>query len=426
MDDIKIINACRICSSRKLFPYLDLGLHPLANSYVSEGNIHKEEFKAPLAVQLCEDCGLSQLTCVVNPELMFKHYLYVSSTPKTFRDHCAELAASVREFLKPGVPCLALDIASNDGCLLKAFKACGFEIVGVDPAENLAQEANASGVLTICDFWSSTIAQKFNNEGKLFGVITGTNVFAHVDDVHEFIKAATICLDKEGIFVLEFPYVVDFIERNLFDTIYHEHVSYVGVKPVEILLGQYGMEIVDVERFYDLHGGTIRIIAARRGSYPVSGRVGEIVALEERFGISRKDPYLAFAKRVGQNKQALLKLLHEAKNDKRVVWAYGASAKGNTLLNYFEIDNSLVQFIVDDNPRKWGYYTPGAKIPIGGINDLIKNNGKVHDLLLLAWNFAKEIGQRCIAAGYEGDFIYPVPEPKRVLKPVKERIVKDV
>jgi SAM-dependent methyltransferase len=420
MNDYQEKTSCRICGSRKIFNYLDLGLSPLANSYVPSENKEEKEFQAPLKVGLCEECGLSQLSCVVNPDLMFKQYLYVSSTPRTFRDHCDGLAETVKKFLKPAADLLALDIASNDGCLLRAFAKHGFRIVGVDPAENLATEANANGVPTICDYWSPEVARQIVTEYGSPSVITGQNVFAHVDDVHRFVQGVSLCLNDDGIFILEFPYVLDFIVRNLFDTIYHEHLSYVGLGPVSRLIGPYGLEVVHVQRFPDIHGGTLRVVSAKRGRYSPTADVAALFKKEEEFGLRRREPYLAFHDRVNANKTALVDLLVKSKTSGRCIWGYGASAKGNTLLNYYGIGNGLIDCIIDDNPKKWDYLTPGTRIPIVGINALKTERERVDDLLLLAWNFGEEIQSRCRAIGYAHDFIYPVPHPYRQTSSLKK------
>ena len=414
MEHVKEQAACRICQSKNLFEYLDFGKLPLANSYLSPDQSQKPEFTAPLAIRLCENCGLSQLSHVVDPNLMFTHYLYVSSTPKTFREHCDELASTAAQFVREKSQHFILDIGSNDGCLLRPFRLLGFKILGVDPAKNLAREANAKGIPTICDFWSGAVAEQVVKTHGRPSLITGTNVFAHVDDIHGFLEGITICLDEEGFLILEFPYILDFIERNLFDTVYHEHLSYVGIHPVSVLMKEHSMEIIHVQHFPNIHGGTIRVIAARKEKFPVSEEVTVTFQKEKTFGISSREPYLAFAQRVEANKTELVKLLTAAKQAGRRLWAYGASAKGNTLLNYFGITNEMVERIIDDNPMKWGLLTPGTRIPISGIDSLKNNSKQVNDLLLLAWNFADEIRVRCAAVGYPGDFIYPVPKPKRV------------
>jgi dTDP-4-dehydrorhamnose reductase len=402
-------SACRVCGSRTLYRYLDLGATPLANSYVKKEDLSSHEFKEELALQVCTTCGLSQLTKVVHPDLMFKNYLYVSSTTETFRKHCEEMAATTARVAGAREGDLVMDIASNDGCLLSKYQAIGMRVVGVDPAENLAREANAAGIPTLNVYWSSSIA---NDVASRFGrpkIITATNVFAHVDDVHEFVNGVQSCLARKGIFVIECPYALDFLEKNEFDTAYHEHLSYIGITPLVRLMNMHGMEVFDVEYFQDLHGGTIRTYVCAHGDYPVGTRVRQHIDREAQYGITAEAPYKAFGERVRLNKQQLMALIHRERKAGKVIWAYGASAKGNTLVNFFEITDRDVPVAIDDNPKKWEYFTPGGHLRITGIEELSKS--KVDYLLLLAWNFQKEIISRCTAANYRGGFILPVPVP---------------
>jgi hypothetical protein len=285
-------------------------------------------------------------------------------------------------------------------------------VIGVDPAENLAAEANAAGIRTLCAYWSPSIANDIVSRFGQPKVITATNVFAHVDDLDGFVRAVDVCMAKKGIFVIECPYVLDFIQKNEFDTAYHEHLSYIGITPLAKLMTKYDMQVLDVEYFEHLHGGTIRVCVSRLHDYEVSGRVGEYLDREAKFGITTKAPYNAFAQRVLLNKKLLVELLEKEVANGKIVWAYGASAKGNTLLNFFGITNKLVPVSIDDNPKKWDYFTPGSRLRITGIDEL--KDAKVDYLLLLAWNFQAEIKQRTKAVNYTGAYILPVPEPKIV------------
>lgn len=400
---------CRACGSDSLVRYLDLGRTPLANSYVSEADLSEPEFVEELAIQLCRTCGLSQLTRVVHPDLMFRNYLYVSSTPATFRAHCSEMAQTLLVAARAEPGDLVLDIASNDGCLLRAFRDVGLSIVGVDPAENLATEANASGVPTICEYWSATIAARLVAEYGRPRIITATNVVAHVDDLDGFMAGVATCLAPDGLFAMECPYVLDFIEHNEFDTAYHEHLSYVGVTPITHLVARHGLSVLDVEYFADIHGGTVRIYIGRTAERAPAARVAEYLEREQAFGITEEAPYRAFAERVSRVREELLAMLHRLKAQGRTVWGYGASAKGNTLANYVGLTPDLVPVVVDDNPKKWSLYCPGSHMRITGTSEL--QSSPPDYLLLLAWNFQSEIMRRSRAAGFSGSFIAPVPEP---------------
>jgi len=402
--------SCRVCGSKSLKTYLELGKTPLANSYLTEAQLSDSEFKETLSLQLCRTCGLSQLTKVVAPERMYKNYLYVSSTPATFRDHCAELAKTAISVaaLEPGS--LVLDIASNDGCLLSPFQKSGMRVVGVEPAENLAPEANRRNIPTLCVYWSPSVARDIAENFGSPQVITSTNVLAHVDDVHSFVKGIEACLAPRGVWIIEVPYVLDFIRENEFDTAYHEHLSYFNLHAMAHLLEMHQFSLFDVDYFPDLHGGTLRMYAARTGLYPPRPRLESFLKKETAFGVKREAPYAAFAKRVYANKKKLMSLLARLRREKKVVWAYGASAKGNTLLNFFGITSQAVPVVIDDNPKKWKYYTPGSRMRITGIEELPKNN--VDYLLLLAWNFKDEIMSRCRATGYRQSYLLPIPQAR--------------
>ena len=403
----KVHDRCRVCGSRELVRYLDLGQTPLANAYLSAKQVELVEPAVELALQVCGRCGLSQLTRVVDREQMFREYLYVSSTSDTFRTHCAELAATVaREAgARPGD--LALDIASNDGLLLSCFRDLGMRIIGVDPARNLASEASARGIATIADYWSVDVARAIAAEHGQPRAITATNVFAHVDDLHQFIDALDVALAPQGLFVLEVPYVLDFIERVEFDTAYHEHLSYFGVQPLTVLFKEHGFRVVDVTRFPMIHGGTIRVAVSRTGDREPRKSVAAAIANEKEFGVADASVYLAFGERVRHNMAELRDLVARTRVENGVVWAYGASAKGNTLMNFAGLTAEAVPVVVDDNPKKWGLYTPGAHMRIVGAEEL--RGADATHLLLLAWNFEREIVRRSRAVGYRGRYIRPVP-----------------
>lgn len=410
----RTVSRCRCCGSDKLHRYLDMGQTPLANSYLEESRLDSPEFTEELCLQLCLDCGLSQLTKVVHPDRMFRHYLYVSSTTATIRDHFAEFARTTAAAAgaKPGD--LALDIASNDGCLLGAFRAAGLEVLGVDPAENLAREANAKGLRTECAYWSKAAAESVVAKFGRPKIITAANVFAHADDLNGFMEGVRAALAPDGIFAIECPYLLDFIHKCEFDTAYHEHLSYIGITPLTVLMNHNGFEVFDIEYFPDIHGGTVRVYCAKRGAKTVAKAVSDYLKREEAFGIREPHPYDAFSKSVKANREILRSLIDNLNKEGKTVWAYGASAKGNTLMNFFGLKAASVPKAIDDNPKKWGLFAPGSHMKIVGIDGL--KNVKVDALLLLAWNFEKEIRSRCRAAGYAGDFILPVPEARLAAK----------
>lgn len=406
----RAVKECRICGSERLRRYLDLGSTPLANSYLAATDIADSEFMEELTIQLCLDCGLSQLTKVVSPDRMFRNYLYVSSTTATIREHFDELAKTAARMVQAKPEDRALDIASNDGCFLKSLRAAGFNPIGVDPAENLAREANAQGLRTECAYWSPETAQKIVSRWGQSKIITAANVIAHVDDLKSFMKGVALALAPEGLFIIECPYVVDFIEKSEFDTAYHEHLSYMGISPLAELMAAVQFEIVDIDYFPEIHGGTIRVYCGQLGERKISENVAQFKTREEKFGIKDIGVYDKFARCVMRNRDTLRALVSELSGKGMAIWAYGASAKGNTLMNFFGLKAEQIPIVIDDNPKKHGLLTPGARMEIQGISSLA--GAKVDYLLLLAWNFEKEIRGRCRAVEYRGGFILPVPEAR--------------
>jgi len=393
---------CRVCNSDKLTPYLDLGMLPLSNNLADAENsaIHDERY--PLQVLLCEDCGLSQLSIVIPPDVLFSHYVYRSSISQGYINHCKEMAATMQDKYGLTEKSLCIDIAGNDGALLEQFKnIIGCKVLNVDPAENLYRICEDKGVRMFCVFWGKDAANHIKaNWHQPVDLITATNVFAHVDNVKEFIEAAKIVLSKTGKLVLEFPYLIDFIEKREFDTVYFEHLSYFSIGPLKRLCNELGLNIESVERF-SIHGGTVRVTIG----YGESDTTAEhFIYLEQYY--RQLSVYREFAAAVKYTLYEFRKKLLQTPN----VAAFAASAKGNTLLNCAGINNDHVMYIVDETPEKIGKYSPGTRVPIFGM-DVLKQQQPDY-LLILSWNFADEIIKKCKDAGYVGKFIIPIPEWK--------------
>lgn len=378
---MQVIKRCRCCGSNKLLLYLNLGIQPLANSY------HKGQIlaKYPLRVMLCLNCYHSQLSVVVDPDIMFRNYLYVSGTTETFRRHCRDLASDAVSRM-PNKKLQVLDIACNDGTQLEYFKKLGCDVIGVDPAENLRKITKEKGIRVAVDYWTQKIAKKIKQK---FDIITGTNVFAHVDDLDEFLNASKIVLAKDGILILEFPYAEKMIENNEFDTVYHEHLSYFLVNSFKTLIERHNFHIADVLQT-SIHGGSIRFfLKNERGRH--ASKVSLLIDREKKKGLLEEVAYRRFANHVKKNKKNMKKLLFKLKNNKKII-GYGASAKGNTMLNYFKINLS---YIVDDNSLKWGYLTPGRDIPIKSPLELAADRTAL-GIVILSWNFYDEILNKII------------------------------
>ena len=387
---IKIKN-CRICESAELFDVIDLGNQPIPNGFLSKKDLSKKEQKYPLVVCFCNNCSLLQLRYLVNPEAMFKNYLYIPSSSKTRVEHFRKLAESIKSIVKLDDKSLVIDIGSNDGSLLICFKNLGTRILGIDPAENLVKVAVLNGIETVEGYFSSTLALKIVKKYGKAKAILSTNTIAHIPNLHEVLKGVSILTEKEGIFVMQFPYVLDLLEKNLFDTIYHEHLSYFSLKSLLKLAEGSDLEIFDIQR-NDLDGGAIRVFWKKR-----EGIINEInkkniykiLKEEEKYGLYKKETYSKFANRVKALKIATLKKINYLKKNKKQIVGYGAAAKANVLLNYFVLDTKTIDYIVDSTPYKQGLFTPGTHIPIYSEEKIYDN---IPDyILIFAWNFSKEI-----------------------------------
>jgi SAM-dependent methyltransferase len=381
------VRICRCCGGGDLVPYLDLGEQPLANAY------HRGEAlpRFPLAVSLCRGCAHSQLGIVVDPELLFRHYLYVSGTTETFRRHTAELADDALAFTGAR---RVLDVACNDGTLLEQFRARGCEVHGVDPALNLRELTVGKGLPVLTELWGAQAASELRASGAApFDLITATNVLAHVADPLEFLRACAAALAPGGTALVEFPYGVETVDRCEFDQVYHEHVSYFLARSLTALAERAGFEVRRALRT-PIHGGSIRFFLR-----PTSGaprHCGEVAALlehERARGLHDPATYERFSARVQENGRALRVALERARRAGRKVVGYGASAKGNTVLNAFELDLS---YVVDDNPLKWSLLTPGRDVPIRPPAALAEETEPL-TIVVMAWNFLEEIQRRVLA-----------------------------
>ncbi len=373
----EVRKTCRCCDSTNLEQVLDLGQQPLANSYTTEP---KGLDTYPLELMVCRDCFHNQLSIVVDPDEMFRHYLYVSGTSRTLRVHFEELAEEACERANLGSP-RVLELASNDGTLLEAFRNRGGRVVGVDPAANLVQIAREKDFGIVAGYWPAVADLVYGP----FDIITACNVLAHVDSPRDFLSAALAKLDEDGEIIVEVPYCKEMILDCEFDTVYHEHLSYFLVGPLLELLESIGAYAADIKTV-PIHGGSLRV-AIRRGG-PLHCNRALLMAEAERIdGLYEMATYVTFRERVLNNTRSLRELVWKLVSEGQKVIGYGASAKGNTLLNYTVLPLS---YIVDDNPLKHGYYTPGQKIRICGLSE-VEADAQSLNVVLLAWNFAKEI-----------------------------------
>lgn len=403
-----VVKKCRICGNSSIKTFLSLGPLPTPNGYLTKKNLKEKEPKYPLDVGRCTKCGLVQLTKIVNPDIMFKNYIYVPSASQTMINHFNALARYLIKTHKLNKNSFAVDIGSNDGTLLKSFKKGGVKVLGIDPAENLAKIANRSGIKTIADFFSPELATKVRKKYGSADIITATNVVAHIADLDGLLEGVETLLSDNGTFVAEFPYLVDLIDGVEFDTIYQEHLSYFSVKPFVYLIDKFGLYISDIQKI-DVHGGSLRIFIKKGKKKRLAPSVTALLALEESKNIYSDATYKIFVNKIEQKKKQLMSLLKKLKNKNFRIAGLGASARGNILMNYFGIDTNILDYIVDSTPYKQGLYTPGHHIPIFPESKILEDQPDF--ILLLAWNFKDEILKK--QEEYRkrgGKFILIVPE----------------
>ena len=404
--------ACIVCGASELEPFLDLGETALANKFLTEAELEEREPYFPLVVGLCGACGHVQLTERVPPSAMFDDYLYVSSASTTLKDHLWELSDAVAERCSLGEGDLVIDIGANDGTLLKGFRRYGVRALAVDPAQNLAELYADPEIDRYVGFFGSDSAVEIHERYGPAAAITMTNTFPHIPALRDFVRGLGTALAPGGTIAIEAHYLMDVLEQSAFDTIYHEHVSYWALGPMMRLFGDNGMQVTHVERL-PIHHGQLRAFVQREGEGEADATVAALLEQERAAGLDRMETYTAFAERTLRLKDDLRRTLAELHAQGKRVVGYGAPAKGNTLLGFFELGPSDVEYIADLSPLKQGRYTPGTHIPVVPAERLLED--QPDSVILLAWNFADEImEQQSEYRRRGGRFIVPVPEVRVV------------
>lgn len=405
---IKRRKTCRLCEGTNLALALQLTPTPPANAFVPAERKNELQPVFPLDVFLCQSCGHAQLLDVVDPEILFRDYVYVSGTSPVFVEHFRLYAEAVLQRLNPSERGLVVELGSNDGTLLKFFQQKGFQALGIDPAKEIARRATVGGVETLPDFFTADLAKKIRDEKGPALVMAANNVFAHIDDLSDVTRGIKTLLAPGGLFVFEVSYLADVIQNTLFDTIYHEHLCYHGVKPLVSFFARHGLQLFDVERVSP-HGGSLRgYVQQAGGPRPLSPRVKNLVESEDRMGLSTLDTFKTFSENIQGLKTRLGALLTALKHEGHHVAGFGAPAKATTLLYHFDLGRAL-DFIMDDSPLKQHLFSPGHHLPVLPSTALYER--KPSHVVVLAWNFADSIIKKHQAFRDQGGrFIVPLPQ----------------
>ena len=401
---------CRACGAGLELVLADLGASPLANSFLSAEQLRQGELFLPLTVYVCERCWLAQLPESASPQEIFSDYAYFSSFSDTWLAHAERYVEAMCSRFGFGPRHQVVEIASNDGYLLRFFRQRGVPVLGIEPAANVAAAATALGIETLVRFFDPATARELVAAGRRADLVVGNNVLAHVPDLDGFVAGLAQLLAPSGIVTLEFPHLVRLIAENQFDTIYHEHFSYFSLAAVERVFAAHGLALFDVEELAT-HGGSLRVYLqlAATGARPVERRVGELLASERAAGVESRDYYLAFAERVRDTKRRLLDFLLAAKRAGETIVGYGAPAKGNTLLNYCGVRSDFLDYTVDRSPHKQGKFLPGTRIPIHAPERVFATRPDY--LLILPWNLRDEIMEQMAGIrAWGGRFVVAIPD----------------
>ncbi|MBW2380801.1 MAG: methyltransferase domain-containing protein [Deltaproteobacteria bacterium] len=403
---------CRHCDSELTVSFCDLGMSPLANSYLSADQLDRMEPFYPLRAYVCSNCFLVQLQEFETPEHIFSDYAYFSSFSDSFVAHAEAYVEDMVTRFGFDETSQVIEIASNDGYLLQFFVAKNVPVLGIEPAANVAKAAEEKGIPTLVQFFNPETAASLSEQGKQADLLLGNNVLAHVPALNEFVRGMKIALKQRGVITMEFPHLLRLMQDNLFDTIYHEHFSYLSLYTVERVFAEYGLRVFDVQEV-PTHGGSLRIFAthADNDERPTEPNVGAVKAAESDAGLQDLDAYRAFSERVKETKRSLLRFLMDAREQGKTVVGYGAPAKANTLLNYCGVRTDLLDYTVDRSPHKQDHFVPGVHVPIYGPERI--DETKPDYLLIFPWNLKDEImEQMAHIREWGGKFVVPIPNPK--------------
>lgn len=403
---------CRFCASQMEHSFVDLGMSPLCQTHISADKLNEYENFFPLHAYVCTECWLVQLDEFVSREDIFSDYDYFSSFSVSWVEHAKKYAQSITERLDIDSSSLVVEIASNDGYLLQHFVNNNIPVLGIEPAANVAQSAVDKGIRTTVQFFGEETAKNIKQEYGSADLLLGNNVLAHVPNINDFVKGMKIILSKEGTITMEFPHLLQLIQHNQFDTIYHEHFSYLSFYTVCRIFSHHGITLFDVDEI-NTHGGSLRIYGKHDTdtSRDISDNVANLLEKELAFGLNNIDVYNRFEEQVKRTKRNLLAFLIDVKNKGKTIVGYGAPGKGNTLLNYCSIRQDFLDYTVDLSTQKQGKFTPGCRLPI--LDPSAIKETKPDYILILPWNLKKEITEmHKYVSDWGGKFVVPIPEIK--------------
>ena len=405
------MKTCLFCGSVLQTEVLDLGFSPISNEMLTETSVGQPQLFYPLKTYFCDKCYLMQVGEIISPKKLFNDYTYFSSYSVSWLNHARAYTGKVIEKFNLTPKNFVVEIASNDGYLLRNFLEKNIRVLGIEPAANVAEIAQQKGINTIVDFFDSELAERLADEYGRADLIVANNVFAHVPGITDFVKGLKILLNENGVITIEFPHLLNLIRENQFDTIYHEHFSYFSLMTTDKIFSSVGLKIFDVEKL-NTHGGSLRIYVCHENSsgHPVTHNVQNIIEEEKAFGLNKPEVFKKFGEEVRKIKRNLLDILIKIKNEGKTIVAYGAPAKGNVLLNYCGIGRDFIDYAVDRNPHKQNKFLPGTAIPVYSPGKI--DETKPDFILILPWNLKEEImNQLEYTSGWNAKFIVPIPEP---------------
>jgi SAM-dependent methyltransferase len=400
---------CRFCGNPLEYTFVDLGMSPLSNSYIDSERLLEMEPFFPLKAYVCQHCFLVQLPAFNSSEEIFSDYAYFSSYSDSWLAHCREFTDQAIERFNLGSQSQVIEIASNDGYLLQYFQQAGIPVLGIEPAENVAKVAIEAGIDSVVEFFCRNLAVRLKERNLKADLLVGNNVLAHVPDLNDFVAGLKIILSPDGVISMEFPHLLQLIDNNQFDTIYHEHFSYYSFLTVREVFLAHGLKLFDVEQLAT-HGGSLRIYGCHldQDNYPVTERARQLLATEKERGLDCVETYVKFSDQVRNTKQAILKFMIDIGEKGHTIAGYGAPAKGNTLLNYCGIQTDMLPYTVDRSPHKQNQYLPGTRIPIFAPEKILEEQPDY--VLILPWNIKEEIMKQMEQVqGWGGRFVTFIP-----------------